>query len=189
MRVDRSGQQGRHLQQWSPRKEFGFTLLELMVAVSIILIVSAIVVPISRAPYRRDVLNDATLRLEAWLLEVSRKPNAEGQPCTVTFSTGSNRSGGAQLASVSPTTCATEAVLSLPTAQGQTFSVGATSNTVVFTRRNSTTSDENVDVKLATSSLTALRCVRVVAISGLLRVGLNNSSADVSQSCNRWNVL
>jgi hypothetical protein len=67
--------------------------------------------------------------------------------------------------------------------------VGATSNIVVFTRRNSTTSDKNVDVKLATSSLTALRCVRVVAISGLLRVGLNNSSADVSQSCNRWNVL
>jgi hypothetical protein len=81
--------------------------LELMVVASIIVLVSAIVVPISRAPYRRDVLNDATLRLEAWLLEVSRKPNAEGQPCTVTFSTGSNRSGGAQLASVSPTTCAT----------------------------------------------------------------------------------
>jgi hypothetical protein len=60
---------------------------------------------------------------------------------------------------------------------------------VVFTRRNSTTSTSNVDVKLATSSLTALRCVRVVAISGLLRVGRNNSSADVSQTCNSWNVL
>ena len=189
MSVDRSGQLVRSTQRWIPRTESGFTLLELMVVASIIVLVSAIVVPISRAPYRRDVLNDATLRLEAWLLEVSRKPNAEGQPCTVTFSTGSNRSGGAQLASVSPTSCATEAVLSLPTAQGQTFSVGATSNTVVFTRRNSTTSTSNVDVKLATSSLTALRCVRVVAISGLLRVGRNNSSADVSQTCNSWNVL
>ena len=189
MRVDRSRQHGRPVQRLRPRTESGFTLFELMVVVSIIVLVSAIVVPISRAPYRRDVLNDATLRLEAWLLEVSRKPNAEGQPCTVTFSTGSNRSGGSQLASVSPTTCATEAVLSLPTAQGQTFSVGATSNTVVFTLRNSTTSTSNVDVKLATSSLTALRCVRVVAISGLLRVGRNNSSADVSQTCNSWNVL
>lgn len=189
MRVDHSGKLGRSTQRWIPRTESGLTLLELMVVASIIVLVSAIVVPISRAPYRRDVLNDATLRLEAWLLEVSRKPNAEGQPCTVTFSTGSNRSGGAQLASVNPTSCATEAVLSLPTAQGQTFSVGATSNTVVFTRRNSTTSTSNVDLKLATSSLTALRCVRVVAISGLLRVGLNNSSADVSQSCNSWNVL
>jgi len=173
-----------------PWKTSAFSLVELMVVVSTLLIGAAVVVPIIRSSYQRDVLNEAIRGLEGWLLEVSRSPDQDGQTCVVTFTTGTGLGRGSQIASVSPTSCASTSTLTLPTAQGQTFSVGASGTTVSYTRRNAITSTSNVEVRVAITGLTAMRCVRLQAISGLVRMGRNNTSSTVaSQSCNEWNVL
>jgi type II secretory pathway pseudopilin PulG len=163
-----------------PRKACGFSLAELAVVLFILLIASAVLIPISRSSYQRDVLNQAISNLEGWLLEVSRSPDQIGQTCVVTFTTGGLRPSGSQIASVNPT-------------KGQSFSVGASSTTVSFTRRSAITSTSNVEVRVALTGLTALRCVRILGISGLVRMGRHNSSSTVNnntgQLCNEWNVL
>ena len=176
-----------------PRKACGFSLAELAVVLFILLISSAVLIPISRSSYQRDVLNQAISNLEGWLLEVSRSPDQTGQTCVVTFTTGGLRPSGSQIASVSPTTCANPSTVTLPTTQGQSFSVGASSTTVSFTRRSAITSTSNVEVRVALTGLTAMRCVRILGISGLVRMGRHNTSSTVNnntgQLCNEWNVL
>lgn len=172
----------------SASKASGFSIIELAVVSFILLITAAVLIPISRSSYQRDVLNQAITSLEGWLLEVSRSPDQTGQTCVVTFTTGA-LTRGSQIASVSPTTCANPSTVTLPTAQGQAFSVGASSSTVSFTRRSAITSTSNVEVRVAITGLTALRCVRILGISGLMRMGRNNSTSTVTQSCNEWNVL
>lgn len=176
----------------SPRKASGFSIVELAVVIFILLIASAVLIPISRSSYQRDVLNQAISSLEGWLLEVSRSPDQTGQTCVVTFATGPLTTG-APIASVSPSTCANPSTVTLPTTQGQSFSVGASSSTVSFTRRSAITSTSNVEVRVAVTGLTAMRCVRILGISGLMRMGRHNSSSTVNnntgQLCNAWNVL
>jgi hypothetical protein len=176
----------------SHRNASGFSIIELAVATFILLITAGVLIPISRSAYQRDVLTLAITSLEGWLLEVSRSPDQTGQTCVVTFTTGS-RSRGSQIASVTPTTCANPSTVTLPTTQGQAFSVGASSTTVSFTRRSAITSASNVEVRVSITGLTALRCVRILGISGLVRMGRNNSSSTVNnntgQFCNEWNVL
>ena len=108
-------------------KARAFSVVELLVVVSILLIASAVLIPVSRSAYQRDVLNQAITSLESWLVEVSRSPDLDGQTCVVTFTTGGPLTRGSSIASVSPTSCATTSTVTLPTTQGQTFSVGATS--------------------------------------------------------------
>jgi type II secretory pathway pseudopilin PulG len=180
-------------QTLSPCKASGFSIIELAVVLFILLIASTVLIPISRSSYQRDVLNQAISSLEGWLLEVSRSPDQTGQTCVVTFTTGGPLTRGSQIASVSPSTCANPSTVTLPTTQGQSFSVGASSATVSFTRRSAITSTSNVEVRVAVTGLTAMRCVRILGISGLVRMGRHNTSSTVNnntgQLCNEWNVL
>ena len=64
----------------SPRESSGFSIVELAVVLFILLIASAVLIPISRSSYQRDVLNLAVTSLEGWLLEVSRSPDQTGRP-------------------------------------------------------------------------------------------------------------
>jgi len=165
-----------------------FTMVELMVTVVIIGIVMGITITESRNAFNRDRLNEATLLLRGWLGEIQKKPDTLGTSCTVTISTGSINSG-AQIASVSPTTCSSTPTLMLPGLNQLTFSVGATQASWNFTPRNAIDATSDVDIKLSLSNFTALRCVKVFAISGVLRFGRNDSTSTVTSSCNAWSAI
>jgi prepilin-type N-terminal cleavage/methylation domain-containing protein len=167
----------------------GFSLVEVMVAVAIIGIITAIAVVESGKAYNRDKLNEATLLLRSWLLEISNKPDTIGQSCAITISTGTI-STGAQIASVLPVTCSSSPTLLLPgRSSGQSFNVGASQTTWSFTRRNAINSANDVIIKFSINGFTSLRCVRVQAISGLLRLGYNDATSDVTATCNNWSTI
>jgi prepilin-type N-terminal cleavage/methylation domain-containing protein len=173
-----------------PGHSTGFTAIELMVTVSIIGIISSITIVESGRAYNRDKLNEASLLLRSWLLEISNKPDTIGQSCAVTISTGSIATGS-QLATVSPAVCSSSPTLRMPGGvTGLSFNVGATQSTWSFTRRNAINSTNDVIVRLSLNGFTALRCVRVQAISGLLRLGRNNAISNVNTgTCDNWNRI
>jgi hypothetical protein len=169
----------------------GFSMLELLVSASILTILTGIVIAESGRTYHRDKLNEAALLLRGWLNEVANKPDTIAQSCAITISTGTI-STGSQLASVTPATCSSTPVLRMPGQfSGLSFNVGTTQITWSFTRRNAIDSTNDVIIKMSTNQVTALRCVRVQAISGLLRMGRSNSTSDVSPTgtCNQWSAL
>ena len=166
----------------------GYALSELMIVVAVIGIILGITIPETGRAYNRDKLNEAALLLRGWLGEVARKPDTIGQSCTVTIPTGTIATGG-QIASVSPATCSSSPILRLPGITNLSFNVGATPNSWSFTPRNAISSATNIDIKLSLSTLTALRCVRVGAISGLLRLGRNDTTSNVSSSCTSWSSI
>jgi len=166
----------------------GFSLPELMITVAISTIVLSIVIPETGRAYNRDRLNEAALLLRGWLGEIATKPDTLGQSCTVTISTGTIATGG-QIASVLPTTCSSSPTLRLPGISNSSFSVGATQASWSFTPRNAINSANNIEINLSLSNLTALRCVRVGAITGLLRLGRNDTTSNVSSSCTTWSSI
>jgi|694.fasta_scaffold50390_4 type II secretory pathway pseudopilin PulG len=168
----------------------GFALSELMITAAVIGIVLGIAIPETGRAYNRDQLNEAALLLRGWLSEIARRPDTLGQACTVTISTGTIATGG-QIASVSPSTCSNTPILRLPGISNRSYSVGTTQTSWSFTPRYAISSASNIEIKLSLSSSTlpALRCVRVGAISGLLRLGRNDTTSNVSSSCTTWSSI
>jgi len=176
----------RRLQAW---RASGFTLIEMMVAIAVIGIISGITIVETGRAYNRDQINRTSLQLRSWLLEISSQPDKLGQSCTITMDTGAI-AGGTRIASVQPTACSTTPNLIMPGRSNLTFNVGATQPSWTFTRRNSIDSSNDVIIKFSLNGFTALRCVKVTAISGLLRLGRNDATSDVSAgTCNNWNTI
>jgi hypothetical protein len=164
-------------------------MVELMVTIALLGIILGISIRESGSAYNRDKLNEASLLLRGWLLEIANKPDTTGQSCAITISTGTITTGG-QIGSVTPTTCSSSPTLRLPgNFTGLTFNVGATQTTWSFTRRTAIDSTNNVIIKLSLNGFTALRCVRIQAISGLIRLGRNETTSDVNGTCNNWNSI
>lgn len=166
----------------------GFTLTQLMIAGAIIAILSAITISNSLTSWRDAQAGELALQLAGWLEQVSRAPEANGATCTVTFASGITGgitlNNGAQLASVSPASCSSEPIFSVPTRFGaQRISAGASAGSVVFTPRNAITSSTDIQVRLALLNQAPVRCVRLSAILGLIRVGRNNTSSSTSTDC------
>jgi len=171
----------------------GFSLLELVVVIAIIGLVVSKVASTGADVYRRDLLNQAITDLQSWLLEVRTSPDKNGISCTVVFNTGSNLAGNTAMATVTSSNssipCASTSSVRLPAAGGLTFTVSAQgptgfSNTVIFTRRSATTATTNVEVGIAISRLTGLRCLRLLPVSGLLRLARNNSTSTFTSTTN-----
>jgi prepilin-type N-terminal cleavage/methylation domain-containing protein len=187
--LDNFGSNGRqYMSDASSDGAKGFTMIELMVTVAILGIVMGIMITESGRAYNRDKLNEASLQLSSWLGEIANEPDTLGQSCTVTVTTGTIASGG-QIASVTPTACSSTPTLRLPGLSNLSFTVGATQTSWSFTRRNAVDATSNIDIKLSLSNFTALRCVRVFAISGLLRLGRDNTTSNVSSTCSNWSTI
>lgn len=170
----------------------GFTLMELMVVVAIIGIINGLTIAFSSNEWQRERVNAAALALAGWLEEVrasalretSDNPAAGG--CVVSVSTLSNAAAGDVLASVSPASCASTVSLVLPgVINGSDRYDAATSNasTITFTPRGSVTSSTDAVVKIFLRGSRQLRCVRVSAILGLVRVGSNTAATSSADSC------
>ena len=174
--------QGRH------RPRGGFTLTELMAIVVIIGILSGITISQSRNRWRDAQVSDLALQLAGWLEQISRSPESSGGSCTVTFTGGITGgitlNNGSQLASVSPASCSPEPSFTVPTRFGnQQISAGASAASVVFTPRIAITSSTDIQVRLALLNQAPVRCVRLSAVLGLIRLGRNDASSSVTTDC------
>lgn len=78
----------------------GYTITELVVAVVIIALGSAIAIGISGREIRRERINSAAVGLIGWIEEV-RRSALKGNPCTITISASSGTARGGILASAS----------------------------------------------------------------------------------------
>jgi len=166
----------------------GLTLTQLLVTVAIIAILSGITISNSLTSWRDAQVSELAFQLAGWLEQVSRSPEASGGSCTVTFTSGITGgitlNNGAQLASVSPTSCSPDPSFTVPSRFGsRQISAGASAASVVFTPRNAITSSTDVQVRLALLNQAPVRCVRLSAVLGLIRVGRNDASSSATTDC------
>lgn len=174
----------------------GFTIVELMVVVAIIGVLSSIAIIISGNEWRRDRVNAVALDFAGWLeqirtaslREINSSPSAGG--CVVTVNTLLFLSpGSTTLASVSPTRCSPTSAFVVPgsiSARTVYSSNLTNANTIIFTPRGSVilpanASDAVVRIQLNGTSL--VRCIRVNAGLGVIRIGSNNTAVNASSDC------
>jgi Tfp pilus assembly protein FimT len=171
----------------------GFSLTQLSITVAIISILSGITISNSLTSWHDAQAAELALQLAGWLEQISRAPEVipevNGQKtCTVTFASGITGgitlNNGAELASVSPTSCSPEPTFRVPTRFGaHQISAGASAASVVFTPRTAITSTTDIQVRLAVLDQAPVRCVRLSAVLGLLRIGRNDASTSTTTNC------
>lgn len=165
------------------RRPEGFTLTELMLVVVLIGILGAVLIPLGVTSWRRERLNAVVIELAGWLEEISRNPERNGTACRVTVDTGS-RTPGSRLARVEPTSCSANPTFNIPATFGaDNFNVGASQATWDFTPRGAISSGTDVQIRLAITGQVPVRCVRLSGTLGLIRLGRNDGSSDVSTNC------
>lgn len=186
----RLGRLGRH----TPAGR-GFSLVELMVVIAVIGLINGLAIALTGSEWQRDRVNGVALGLAGWLEEVrgnalrqtSDDPAAGG--CVVSVSSLSNAAAGTSVASVTPTNCASSASFEIPgVVSGADRYDIATSNssTITFTPRGSVTGTSDAVVKIFLRGSLQLRCVRVSAILGLVRVGSNSAASSSADSCSDY---
>jgi len=161
----------------------GFALSELMIVIVILGIISGVSTVNFIFTLRNAQVNEVALQLAGWLEQISRRPEATGTTCTVTFSSGALNSG-AVIATVSPTSCSPEPSFRVASLIGnEPLSVGRSVATVTFTPRMAITSTTDVQVRLARGNQPPLRCIRLSSVLGLIRLGRDGSTASTNADC------
>jgi Tfp pilus assembly protein FimT len=182
----------RHLLRNLEQVPGGFSTMELMVTVAVLGVVAALVVPANQSQWRRERVNAAAVELTSWLEVIARTPDQTGTTCTVTVSTGTNLAAGATLATVAPATCAPESTLRLPGAVlgASTYNVGASATSITFTPRGAISTDgvgtavaNSIQVRISIDGQAPLRCVQLTGLLGLIRLGNNNATGNVTTAC------
>jgi len=172
----------------------GFSLTQLSITVAIISILSGITISNSLTSWHDAQAAELALQLAGWLEQISRAPEANGATCTVTFASGITGgitlNNGAELATVASNPanafppCSPEPTFRVPTRFGaHRISAGASAATVEFTPRTAITSTTDIQVRLAVLNQAPVRCVRLSAVLGLLRIGRNDASFDTAIPC------
>jgi len=172
----------------------GFSLTQLSITVAIISILSGITISNSLTSWHDAQAAELALQLAGWLEQISRAPEVNGATCTVTFARGITGgitlNNGAELATVTSNPpnasppCSPEPTFTVPTRFGaHQISAGASAANVVFTPRTAITSPIDIQVRLALLNQAPVRCVRLSAVLGLLRIGRNDASSSTTTNC------
>lgn len=169
-----------------------FSLTELMIVIAIIGLINGLTIAFTGRAWQRERINSVAVGLAGWLEEVrtnamretSETPTAGG--CVVSVSSLVNAGADTALASVAPTTCASSATFRIPGVSGSSDRYdSATTNatTITFTPRGSVTNSVDGVVRIFLRGSRELRCVRVSAILGLVRVGSDSSATSSAGTC------
>jgi Tfp pilus assembly protein FimT len=172
----------------------GFSIIEMMIAVTVLMLISGVGWMITARELRREEVNSVAVDLAGWLQSIQSAATARpdststllANGCTVTFSgaDGSTISPGSLLATVTPSGCSSESTFRVPGGNGSSsdFTVdlsggtGAWANQVVFTPRSTVTATNNVLLRIRLSGTRLMRCVRVGATLGQIQIGRNNDA-------------
>lgn len=168
-----------------------FSLTELMVVIAIIGLINGLAIAIGGNGWQRERVNAVALGLAGWLEEVRGQSlrqisdNSAAGGCVVTVNTLSQAAVSAALVTVTPSDCASTPTLLIPgvTNSGDRYDIATNAATIVFTPRGSVTSTTDTVMKVFLRGSSQLRCVRVSALLGLVRVGSNSTASAVTDSC------
>jgi prepilin-type N-terminal cleavage/methylation domain-containing protein len=176
------------------RRAPGFSLPELMVAVTILGVLSGLMIDAGLRDWRREQVNAVVVELAGWLESV-RRAALKGSSCAVTLTTTNGTlAGGAELArgvdvgsldaaaSTIVNNCRSSQPLRIPSlSANQRFHVEATQDRFVFTPAGtvfpapSATTPIVIRVSLA-DGIDPERCVQLEGLMGLISVGRVNGS-------------
>jgi len=179
----------------------GFTLLELIIAIAIITLISAVSFDASSRSLNRSKVNAVAIELAAWFQTI-RTSGVDTAYCSVIFNPDQVTlaqaptraaasivfSRGNRVYSVEPAGCSGQPDFRVPdSVGGNTFTIW--SNPLFqFTQRSNviqTASNSVVrnDVRILMVGTRLLRCVRTFDSVGLFRIGSNSDAAEFSATC------
>jgi len=179
----------------------GFTLLELIIAIAIITLISAVSFDASSRSLNRSKVNAVAIELAAWFQTI-RTSGVNTAFCSVIFNPDEVTlteaptraaasivfSRGNRVYSVEPAGCSGQPNFLIPdSVGGNTFTIW--SNPLFqFTQRGNviqTASNTVVgnDIRILMVGTRLLRCVRTFDSVGLFRIGSNSDAADVTADC------
>jgi len=174
----------------------GFSLVELLVTVAVLGIVSSVVINATGNEWRRERVNSVVIELAAWLEAVRASSQRLGG--------NGSLAAGAEIARVAPAACAPTSPVSTVNADARAFLLPAVANgadrygvalsadaptTLSFTPRNSVSATVDTDLKVHLAGSTQLRCVRLTATLGLIRIGSNGAAADSTATCTSFTMF
>lgn len=181
-----------------------FTLIELMVAVSIIGLLAGLAIPEANRSLQRSKVNEVALELAGWLESIKINSTSD-VTCKASFQSNTTNTyvNGSVLFVVSSVQQAgiAQAQLTSPpcTQYLQNFRVGLSAisgtfqiispTTLQFTRRgNLIATDANgkidsSDIKIFLVGSSYLRCLRPAALLGSFRVGANTNATSINDLC------
>ena len=178
-----------------PYRNMGFTLLELMIVVSIIGLLAALVVPEANRSLQRSKINEVALELAGWL-ESLRINNTSDVSCVATFNQAavqplgvstilytisSVQQSGTNVLAPSCTQYIDNFRIGLSGVSG-TFRV-ASPATFQFTRRGNIIAANTNDIRIFLVGSTFLRCLRPQVLLGTISIGQNNNATDEMDEC------
>jgi Tfp pilus assembly protein FimT len=170
-------------------------MVELMITLVVVGVVTGITVSLAGSEWRRERVNTVAIELASWLEAIRqsslRQPG--NAPCVVSFNTSSPVGSGAVLATVAPASCSPQSSFTVSglADNGDSFAIAlnpATPTSLSFTPRGSVSATADTDLRLLLLGTAQMRCVRLTATLGLIRIGSNSAAAGIGDSCTTYTV-
>lgn len=166
---------------WKPvffyqqKRNSGFSLVEILVVVSILSIFAGIAIDTGLQSLKRERINSVVVPLAGWL-ETVRASAASGNNCVVTISTGTLTSGSTLAAldsSLSSSSCHNITLKMPEDSSNSSFAIATSTPTLSYTKRGtlSTISDLGVLITVTPADGSSPRCISITGLPGFLALG------------------